>query len=72
MKPEKCPKCDGYGLTPGWEPSFGDPDNVEGLPESEPCDCQEDCGDPRTEENRRLSRKAGFDPLLLTKTHESK
>lgn len=33
----KCPHCGGVGLTPGWSPTYQDPDNAGGHSEAEPC-----------------------------------
>jgi len=40
-KPDQCSECGGSGMTEGWTPMYGDPDNSGGAPEAEPCpNCQ--------------------------------
>lgn len=35
----ECQACDDSGMTPGWVPSYRDPDNNGGHQPAEPCDC---------------------------------
>lgn len=35
-----CPDCGGSGMTPGWVPSYANPDNSGGGDSAEPCHCK--------------------------------
>jgi hypothetical protein len=50
-KEPACEDCDGTGMTPGWSPSYGDPDNVECAQVAEPCEACYKRPEPTTEAN---------------------